>query len=87
MGKIATEAEAFAIGEEGLISNETKGVTKLKADALGCDVKGSYSNQQLVQKDDLSSKYNKIRISLKGRTSLDGAELCIEDYVSYQSQH
>ena len=66
MGKIATEAEAFAIGEEGLISDENKGVTKLKADALGCDVKGSYSNQQLIQKDDLSSKYNKIRISLKG---------------------
>ena len=51
MGKIATQAEAASIG--GATSSGTQCSTKAKAEELGCDVSGTYTNQQLVQRDDL----------------------------------
>lgn len=42
MGKIATQAEAASIG--GATSSSTQCSTKAKAEELGCDVSGTYTN-------------------------------------------
>lgn len=53
MGKIATEQEAYNIGKKGT-PQSNKCCTKSRASDLGCQVKGNYSNSQLVQVSDLS---------------------------------
>ena len=61
MGKIATQAEAASIG--GASSSSTQCSTKSKAEELGCKVNGTYTNQQLVQKTDLSKAVEKVNIN------------------------
>lgn len=53
-GKIATEEEAANIGG-GIGAVSKKCCTKSRAVELGCQVSGTYSNNQLVQQSDLSA--------------------------------
>lgn len=66
MGKIATEQEAYAIagGNESTISKIC--CTKLRAIDIGCEVKGNYSNNQLVQKDNLAQGVNYLTVTVEG---------------------
>lgn len=66
MGKIATEQEARNIGGKGTATNN-KCATKSKAQALGCNVKGSYKDNQLVQLNDLSKAYEVVRVNISWR--------------------
>ena len=52
--KIATEKEAFDIGNAGGGYSDTKLVTKAMAEYFGCSVSGNYSDNQLVAITDLS---------------------------------
>ena len=54
MSKIALETEAYSIGGEGTPA-ANKCCTKSRAEALGCNVSGSYANNQLVQLADLAA--------------------------------
>lgn len=56
MGKIATEQEAYSIGNVGTPMGN-KCCTKARAEALGCKVSGTYLTNQLVQKEHLSKAY------------------------------
>lgn len=61
--KIATEGEAASIGGgSGAVSK--KCCTKSRAIGLGCQVKGSYKDNQLVQLQDLSKNYTDCTINL-----------------------
>lgn len=70
MGKIATEQEAYEIGQQGIpIAN--KCCTKSRAEALGCEVSGAYLSNQLVQQSHLSSSgiYLEIVSNIQNYTS------------------
>lgn len=53
MSKIATENEAYIIGRKGTPVNN-KCCTKHRAIELGCNITSGYSDNQLVQQEDLS---------------------------------
>lgn len=72
MGKIATEQEAYNIGGIGTPTKE-KCCTKTRAEALGCKVSGSYTNNQLVQLQDLSKAYSVYGIGIYISITLDNA--------------
>jgi len=57
MGKIATEQYCASIGGGSGYTNNLC-ATKSRAQALGCTVNGSYSNNQLVEEDSLIGHYN-----------------------------
>ena len=70
MGKIATEQEAYNIGNSGSpVTN--KGCTKSRAEALGCDVSGNYANNQLVQLSDLSRLSYRVSFSISNASTSD----------------
>ena len=52
--KIATEAYAQSVSGKNASYTSNLGCTKSRAIALGCDVVGTYLNNQLVRKEDLS---------------------------------
>ena len=62
---IATEAYAQSIGVTNISYTFNLGCTKSRAIALGCNVAGTYTDNQLVRKEDLSSA----TYSLKNATS------------------
>ena len=64
-GLIATEAYAQSIGSKHISYTFNLGCTKSRAIALGCNVKGTYTDNQLVRKEDLSTD----TYSLKNITS------------------
>lgn len=66
MGKIATEQETYEIGKKGTPAG-SKLCTKTRAIQLGCDVSGSYSDNQCVQIDNLKAAMNEIQISFVGQ--------------------
>lgn len=70
MGKIATENEAASIGNG--LSASNKCCTKTRAEELGCSVSGTYTSNQLVQKDDLSSAALNSGVSIKWEEGVIG---------------
>ena len=66
---IATEAYAQSIGGVPISYTSNLGCTKSRAIALGCDVAGTYTDNQLVRKEDLSKKTITLQYSLKNLSS------------------
>ena len=64
---IATEAYAKNIGGKNISYTSNLGCTKSRAIALGCNVKGTYTDKQLVCQKDLS-KPSTIKYSLRNLT-------------------
>lgn len=60
--KIATEAEAYAMGGSGT-PNGNKACTNARAQALGCKALSNYSSNQLVPKSSLSKKKSYIVVT------------------------
>lgn len=69
--KIALESEAKAIGGSTSSVTTNKCCTKARAQALGCNVSGTYDSNQLVPKDHLSKKVTQYTITFK--TTSDSA--------------
>lgn len=64
MGKIATEQEAYSIGQSGS-PMANKCCTKERAQALGCDLSQEYETNQLVEKDSLIKNFQRVYLSYK----------------------
>lgn len=62
MGKIATLNEAYQIAGNGATTSSIC-ATKDTAQKAGCKVAGTYEEQQLVQKTDLSKAVEKVNIN------------------------
>lgn len=67
--KIATESEAKSIGGSSSSVTANKCCTKARAQALGCNVSGTYDSNQLVPKDHLSKKITSYTITFKTLSS------------------
>lgn len=63
MGKIATEQEAYNIAGKGMSTTSAICCTKKRAVSIGCEVGGSYTDNQLVQTSDLSKAVEKVNIN------------------------
>lgn len=66
---IATEAYAQSVGGTPISYTSNLGCTKSRAITLGCDVAGTYTDNQLVRKEDLSKKTITLQYSLKNLSS------------------
>ena len=66
---IATETYAQSIGGVPISYISNLGCTKSRAIALGCDVAGTYTDNQLVRKEDLSKKTITLQYALKNISS------------------
>ena len=70
---IATEAYAKNIGGKNISYTSNLGCTKSRAIALGCNVKGTYTNNQLIRQVDLSRAttitYSLLNISSKAKSA------------------
>ena len=62
MGKIATLNEAMQIAGSSEATTTQICATKKDAVDVGCKVAGTYAEQQLVQKDDLSKAVEKVNV-------------------------
>ena len=67
--KIATESEAKSIGGSSSSVTANKCCTKARAQALGCNVSGTYDSNQLVPKDHLSKPITRYTITFKTLSS------------------
>lgn len=63
MGKIATLNEAMQIAGSSTATTSQICATKKDAIEVGCKVSGTYQEQQLVQKTDLSKAVEKVNIN------------------------
>ena len=66
---IATEAYAQSIGGAPISYTSNLGCTKSRAIALGCDVARTYTDNQLVRKEDLSKKTITLQYTLKNNST------------------
>ena len=66
---IATEAYAKSIGGAPISYTSNLCCTKSRAIALGCDVAGTYIDNQLVRKEDLSKKTITLQYTLKNNST------------------
>ena len=66
---IATEAYAKSIGGTNASYTSNLGCTKSRAIALGCDVARTYTDNQLVRKEDLSKKTITLQYTLKNNST------------------
>ena len=66
---IATEAYAQSIGNVPISYTSNLCCTKSRAIALGCDVAGTYADNQLVRKEDLSKKTITLQYTLKNNST------------------
>ena len=66
---IATEAYAQSIGNAPISYTSNLCCTKSRAIALGCDVAGTYTDNQLVRKEDLSKKTITLQYTLKNNST------------------
>lgn len=66
MGKIATEQEAYSIAGGSNSTTSKICCTKARAVQIGCEVKGSYAESQLVQKDNLAQGINYLTVNVEG---------------------
>lgn len=62
MGKIATLNEAMQIAGKSEATTTQICATKKDAVDVGCKVAGTYAEQQLVQKEDLSKEIEKVNV-------------------------
>ena len=91
--KIALESEAKEIGNSTTEIITNKCCTKSRATELNCEVAGTYSDNQLVIIDDLSSarSLNSITIEIQGDSSDDkelhykASEVTFKVYATYSS--
>lgn len=74
---IATEAYAQSIGGINISYTSNLGCTKSRAIALGCEVAGTYEDNQLVCQKDLN-KASTIKYSLKNSSSDDLANIKVQ---------
>lgn len=77
--KIATEAEAYAIGGKGT-SNGNKACTNARAQALGCESVSGHSSNQLVPKSSLKADEPFIDVKVSGIMTIhyDNNQTCYD---------
>ena len=90
MGKIATEREAYNLGNHKISHNDNKCCTYARAKNFGCKINGSYKDNQLVQLEDLSEYkcWASITFTLYADSNVDysqfdGINLGLELYNDY----
>lgn len=86
MSKIATEQEAYNIGRTGTpVSN--KCCTKVRAEALGCTINGSYSSNQLVKLNDLYRQSYRVSFSIRNASTSDDSVHCLTNGAPTRSHN